>query len=76
MDWVIEARDLTKTYKMGEFDVQALRGVSFTIERGEVRFHYGTFRLGQIHHDEYAWLFGQADIRRIYFGWRIGCRNG
>jgi len=36
MDLVIEARNLTKTYKMGEFDVQALRDVSFTIERGEV----------------------------------------
>ncbi|MBP6178198.1 MAG: ABC transporter ATP-binding protein [Anaerolineales bacterium] len=33
---MIEARNLTKTYKMGEFDVQALRDVSFTIERGEV----------------------------------------
>lgn len=33
---VIEARDLTKIYKMGEVEVQALRGVSFTIERGEV----------------------------------------
>jgi len=36
MDWVIEARDIVKTYKMGEFDVQALRGVSFNIKRGEV----------------------------------------
>ena len=36
MDWVIEARDLTKTYVMGEIEVQALRGVSFTVERGEV----------------------------------------
>ena len=36
MDLVIEARDLVKTYKMGEFEVQALRDVSFTIERGEV----------------------------------------
>jgi len=36
MDLVIEARNLTKTYKMGEFDVQALRGVSFNIRRGEV----------------------------------------
>ena len=36
MDWVIEARDIVKTYKMGEFDVQALRGVSFNIGRGEV----------------------------------------
>ncbi|MCQ3939049.1 MAG: macrolide ABC transporter ATP-binding protein [Chloroflexi bacterium] len=36
MDLVIEARDLRKTYKMGEIEVHALRGVSFTIERGEV----------------------------------------
>jgi putative ABC transport system ATP-binding protein len=36
MDWVIEARDLTKTYMMGEFEVHALRGVSFNIERGEM----------------------------------------
>lgn len=36
MDWVIEARDLTKIYKMGEIEVQALRGVSFNIKRGEI----------------------------------------
>ena len=36
MDWVIEARNISKIYKMGEFDVEALRNVSFTIERGEV----------------------------------------
>jgi len=36
MDWVIEAREIRKVYKMGEFEVEALRGVSFTIERGEV----------------------------------------
>lgn len=36
MDRVIEARGLTKTYKMGEIEVHALRGVSFEIERGEV----------------------------------------
>ena len=36
MSNVIEAHDLTKTYKMGEVEVQALRGVSFAIERGEV----------------------------------------
>jgi putative ABC transport system ATP-binding protein len=35
-DWVIEARDLSKVYKMGEVEVHALRGVSFTIRRGEV----------------------------------------
>lgn len=36
MSNVIEAHNLTKTYKMGEVEVQALRGVSFAIERGEV----------------------------------------
>jgi len=36
MDWVIEARGLTKTYKMGEIEVEALRDVSFQIERGEI----------------------------------------
>jgi len=33
---VIEAHDLIKIYKMGEVEVQALRGVSFNIQRGEV----------------------------------------
>ncbi len=36
MDWVVEARGLTKIYKMGEVEVQALRGASLTIARGEV----------------------------------------
>jgi putative ABC transport system ATP-binding protein len=36
MSNVIEAHDLTKIYKMGEVEVQALRGVSFVIGRGEV----------------------------------------
>jgi putative ABC transport system ATP-binding protein len=35
-DWVIEARDIKKVYRMGEFDVEALKGVSFTVDRGEV----------------------------------------
>jgi len=35
-DWVIEARDLRKIYKMGEVEVQALRGLSTSIARGEV----------------------------------------
>jgi putative ABC transport system ATP-binding protein len=36
MSNVIEVHDITKTYKMGAVEVQALRGVSFHIERGEV----------------------------------------
>jgi putative ABC transport system ATP-binding protein len=36
MEYVIETRDIKKSYIMGEVEVQALRGVSFTIQRGEV----------------------------------------
>jgi len=35
MNYVIQARDLTRTFRVGEFDVQALRGVSFEIEAGD-----------------------------------------
>ena len=36
MQNVIETRDIKKSYIMGEVEVQALGGVSFTIQRGEV----------------------------------------
>jgi len=36
MSNVIEAHDIRKVYKMGEVEVEALRGVSFEIRRGEV----------------------------------------
>jgi putative ABC transport system ATP-binding protein len=35
MNAMIQVRDLRKTYQMGAIDVQALRGVSFNIQRGE-----------------------------------------
>jgi len=34
-EFVVQARDLTKVYRMGELEVQALRGLSLDIERGE-----------------------------------------
>ncbi|MCB2214144.1 ABC transporter ATP-binding protein [bacterium] len=33
---VIQVENLTKVYQMGEVEVHALRGVSFTVQRGEV----------------------------------------
>jgi putative ABC transport system ATP-binding protein len=33
---VVEARDLTKVYRMGEVDVNALNGLSLSIQKGEV----------------------------------------
>jgi putative ABC transport system ATP-binding protein len=35
-EWVIEGEGLTKVYRMGEIEVNALRGVSVRIGRGEV----------------------------------------
>ena len=35
MEAMIQVRDLRKTYRMGDIDVPALRGVSFSIQRGE-----------------------------------------
>jgi putative ABC transport system ATP-binding protein len=35
-EWVIEATNLTKVYKMGEVEVHALRGLSLKVARGEV----------------------------------------
>ncbi len=34
--WVIEAHEITKTYKMGEVEVHALRGLTITVAKGEV----------------------------------------
>jgi putative ABC transport system ATP-binding protein len=35
-EWVIEASDLAKVYRMGEIEVPALRGVSLRVRHGEV----------------------------------------
>jgi putative ABC transport system ATP-binding protein len=32
---IVEAKDISKTYRLGDIDLQALRGVSLTIEKGE-----------------------------------------
>jgi len=35
-DWLIEAHNITKVYRMGKVEVHALRGVSFQVARGEL----------------------------------------
>jgi putative ABC transport system ATP-binding protein len=35
MGWMIQAEDVRKTYRIGKVDVQALRGVSLQVEKGE-----------------------------------------
>ena len=35
-NWVVDAKDITKVYQMGEVEVHALRGVSLQIAAGEV----------------------------------------
>jgi putative ABC transport system ATP-binding protein len=35
-DWVIEAENVTKVYRMGDVEVHALRGLSMRVARGEV----------------------------------------
>jgi putative ABC transport system ATP-binding protein len=35
-EWVVDARDLTKVYQMGDVEVHALRGLSMLIEPGEI----------------------------------------
>ncbi len=35
MPWMIEAQQVQKTYRIGKVDVQALRGVSLQVEKGE-----------------------------------------
>jgi hypothetical protein len=84
------ARAMTKARlprfaEMGDEEIHALRGVSITIERGEIRRDHGAFRLGQVHPDEPDWLprypeqghlspqqqRSQPDERQ-----RVGCRRG
>ena len=45
-DLVVDARRLTKIYKMGEVEVEALRGATLTIERGRWWRSWGPPALG------------------------------
>ena len=51
---LIDVRNVYKIYNPGENQVNALDGVSITIDEGEFVAIIG--RLGQINAHEYAWL--------------------
>ncbi len=50
---VIALRDVDKTYRTGEIEVRALRGVSVTIDRGEYVAIMGCVGQRQEHADEH-----------------------
>ena len=47
MSWMIEAENVRKTYHIGKVDVQALRGVSLAVEKGEFVTIVGTSGSGK-----------------------------
>ena len=56
----IQITDVTKTYRMGDIDVHALRGVSLDIAEWRAGGHHGAVRLGQVHAHEHPGLPGRA----------------
>ena len=67
---VVQLIDVEKTYRSGEMEVRAVRGVSLEIHRGRIRGPHGRERLGKIHADEHARLPRPADRRTLSARWR------
>ena len=65
---VIEVRNLTKIYNMGDHEVRALRGVSLAIEPGEFVAVTGPVGIRQVHLHAHRRLPRQADERRLHPG--------
>ncbi len=62
---VIEVRNVTKTYRLGDVEIEALRGVDLTVEQRRVRRPHGRLGLGQVDADEHPRLPRSADQRRL-----------
>ena len=61
-EWVIEAENLTKVYKMGEVEVHALRGLTLKIAR-EKWWPSWVLRARENRPDEHHWLPGPTNLR-------------
>ena len=56
-EFAVRTIDVKREYRMGTEVVQALKGVTVSINRGRIHFHHGPQRIGQIHllqHDRRA----------------------
>ena len=69
MEPVIEVKDLVKIYLLGEVEVQALRGVSLSIEKGGICGHHGCIRIREVNLHEYPGISGPAHPGSLPVGW-------
>ena len=72
MSAYIEFQDVKKVYKMGEVSIEALAGVSFSIDQGEFVVIAGASGAGKKHDSEYSGRYGFREQRHDHRGWQAG----